>query len=102
MAAPAADGHILPPPSMDQRPPAADDSSHACHRYGRCDRFQPREDRLREQRLDRLAPQAPEPSRYEPMVRRDVEQTPEAELQPRYKDAGTIKEEFNQSGSAKP
>ena len=101
VAAPAADGYMAPLPSMDQRP-SADDSSPACHRYGRCDRFRPREERLRDQRLDRLAPQAPETPRYEPMVRREVAPTAEAELQPRYKEAGTIKEEFNQSGSAKP
>lgn len=72
------------------------DPDQPCYRSGRCDAVY--SDRLRFQRYDRLAPQAPEPSTEVPPPRREHDITPAEHLMPAYRDAGTVRDEFLQSG----
>jgi hypothetical protein len=72
----------------------------SCYRYGRCESYDLRDERLRQQRLERLAPNAPEPQRQRGMSRRDVPATPAEEVHPAYRTSGEVREEFQRSGAA--
>lgn len=66
-----------------------------CYRYGRCTADEM--SRLREhiQRADRVAPQAPEARVRAPApFRVDVEPTPESQIQPEYREASRLREEY--------
>ncbi len=75
----------------------------SCFRYGRCtaDEVQ----RLREhiQRADRVAPQVPEARARPPTLPRgDVTPTPEDQIQPAYRDASRLREEYGGASSSRP
>ena len=75
------------------------DPDNPCYRSGRCDAVY--SDRTRLQRYDRLAPQAPEPIASPALPLRSGEITPVEHLMPPYRDAGSVREEFRQSGQAR-
>ena len=95
----AADGYILDEAFRRSEPIA--DSQYSCYRYGRCEADNLRYERLRAQRLERLAPQAPAGAPLPAETRRDVRPTAAEEIQPAYQNAGGIREEFLNSGSRK-
>lgn len=70
------------------------DLSRACYYYGRCSVDELDRLRNRMQRLDRVTPQAPSPPSSAPAVPRDVEPTPEAHIQPEYRDASRLREAY--------
>jgi hypothetical protein len=74
--------------------------SPSCYRYGRCDTDDPRDERLRQQRLERLAPRAPDNPPHREMIRRNVSPTPVEEVREPYRAAGEVREEFQRSGTA--
>lgn len=73
---------------------ASSDSYQSCARYGRCRDLGTRSGA---QRWDRLAPQAPTPS-TQPIMRRNVEPTPDENIVPQYRGSGQIREDFANSG----
>ncbi|HKO89341.1 MAG TPA: hypothetical protein VJU83_12610 [Burkholderiales bacterium] len=99
VAAHAADGYIADEAFRRSYPIV--ESQPSCYRYGRCEADNLRYERLRAQRLDRLAPQAPGEAPRVDMLRRDVKPTAAEEILPAYKDAGGVREEFLNSGSTK-
>ena len=96
----AADGYIADEAFRRAEPIV--ESQPSCYRYGRCEADNLRYERLRAQRLERLAPQAPDNAPRAGMPRREVKPTAIEEIHPAYKDSGGIREEFLNSGSAKP
>lgn len=85
------------------RPPAAADvidPFEPCYRYGRCSTYDLQRLRDRAQRLDRLAPQAPQPRvPYVEPPRVDVPPTAVEEIRPEYRGAGQVRGEFENSGA---
>lgn len=79
---------------------ASVDPAQPCLRAGRCD-FESYNDRARFQRLDRMAPQASPGPQHEPSAPRVIEPTPAENLQPAYRQSGTVREEYAASGSAR-
>ncbi len=76
------------------------DSDQPCYRSGRCD-SESYSDRIRIQRQDRIAPEAPEIPPYIPLQRGVPEPTAVDQLMPAYKDTGAIRDEFSGSGAAR-
>jgi hypothetical protein len=78
---------------------ASVDPLHPCLRAGRCD-ADSYGDRVRLQRMDRLAPQAPQTPVYEGAQPRPLlELSPVDQLVPAYRETGTIRDEWGSSGS---
>ncbi len=66
-----------------------------CYRHGRCSVDDLRRLRDRLQRLERVTPQAPEAEPAQPMLPRgDVPPTPEEQIQPAYRHASQLREEY--------
>lgn len=73
------------------------DIDQPCFRSGRCDTVS--DERIRMQRRDRLAPQAPEnPAPLATSRPGSTEITPIEHLAPAYRQTGTIRDEYSQSG----
>ena len=68
-----------------------------CYRYGRCEGLTREEARRLMQRAGRLSPSAPQAAGL-PVRTAKVEPTPAENIQPDFRSAGTIREEFGRSG----
>ena len=88
-------GLLYPPPRSDGLP--------SCYRAGRCTLADLYALGGRPDRLDRLAPTAPDPSSAARAFElpANVQPTPESEIQPQYRGAGVLRDEFRESGSAR-